>query len=128
MAEELVGDIDDEHDGADRDEPVTELADGWVMTGDLPVDEAERLLGVTLPTGDYETVAGMVIAHADGLPAVGDRVSVPLPPEPSDFLSTQPPGERALVAEIRAVQRRVPAHVHLSVAVTDARSRAEHDV
>ncbi len=127
LAEELVGEIDDEHDGTQH-EAVTEVADGWLVAGDLPVDEAERLLGVTLPTGDYETVAGMVIAHADGLPAVGDRVSVPLPAEPADFLSPQPPAERSLAAEVRAVRRRVPARVQLSLAVAEPRSRVENDV
>ncbi|TDL08529.1 DUF21 domain-containing protein [Mycolicibacterium obuense] len=128
LAEELVGEIDDEHDGAQQHEAVTEVGDGWLVAGDLPVDEAERLLGVTLPTGDYETVAGMVIAHADGLPAVGDRVSVPLPAETADFLSAQPPAERALDAEIRAVRRRVPARVQLSVTVAEPTSRVENDV
>ncbi|TRW88350.1 HlyC/CorC family transporter [Mycolicibacterium sp. 018/SC-01/001] len=123
LAEELVGEIDDEHDGTHRDEPVTELTDGWLVAGDLPVDEAERLLTVTLPTGDYETVAGMVIAHADGLPAVGDHVTIPLPAEPSDYLSTPTPAERTLTAEIRAVRRRVPARIRLTLDVI-----AEHNV
>ncbi|MBX7455548.1 hemolysin family protein [Mycolicibacterium sp. 3033] len=122
LAEELVGDIEDEHDGTHR-ETAIETSGGWLVPGDLAVDETERLLGVTLPTGDFETVAGMVIAHADGLPSVGDQVSIPLPAEPSDFLSTR---ERVLVAEIRAVRRRVPARVCLSLAVTAV--SAERDV
>ena len=40
IAEELVGEIADEHDGTDVQ--VTERPDGWVLPGDLHVDEAQR--------------------------------------------------------------------------------------
>jgi CBS domain containing-hemolysin-like protein len=116
LAEELVGEIDDEHD-TEVDEVAVAVEDGWLLAADLPVDEAERLLGVTLPSGDYETVAGMLIAHAGGLPAVGDTVTIALPPDPSDLLHPGTTPVRALVAEVRSVQKRVPARALVRIVV-----------
>jgi CBS domain containing-hemolysin-like protein len=77
LAEELVGEIDDEHDADDHDDAVAE-ADGWLMPGDTPLDEVHRFLDRALPDGDFETVAGLAIAEFGGLPGVGDRVAIPL--------------------------------------------------
>ena len=38
------------------------------LPGDVHVDEVERSLGVDLPRGDYETVAGLIIAAHGSLP------------------------------------------------------------
>lgn len=122
LAEEVVGEIDDEHDGETADVAVA-VDDGWLLSGDLPVDEAERILDVTLPAGDYETVAGMLIAHAGGLPAVGDSVTIDVPAEPADFLQPGDPPVRTLTAEVRSVQRWVPTRVFLRTEV-----REVHDV
>jgi CBS domain containing-hemolysin-like protein len=74
LVEELVGDIADEYDlaapSAERD------TDGsWVVPGSWRIDEVERVTGVTLP-GDaaYDTLAGLVLARRQRIPAVGDRV------------------------------------------------------
>ncbi|MGP4055760.1 hemolysin family protein [Mycobacterium sp. 4D054] len=114
IAEELVGEIDDEHD-TDTEADVIADGDGWLLAGDLPLDEAERTLGVTLPPGDYETVAGMVIAHAEGLPAVGDEVVIPLPADPADLRGDGVPPKRLLKAQVRSIERRVPASVFVTV-------------
>ncbi|KWX66291.1 hemolysin family protein [Mycobacterium sp. NAZ190054] len=114
LAEELVGEIDDEHD-VDAGADVVADGDGWLLAGDLPLDEAERTLGLTLPPGDYETVAGLVIAHALGLPGVGDEIVIALPADPADLLSEGPPTRRSLTAQIRSIERRVPATVFVTV-------------
>lgn len=79
LAEELVGEISDEHDAEQHNESASVAADLWVMAGDVHVDEAERTLDVDLPRGDYETMAGLVIAFYNGLPAQGEAVTIPLP-------------------------------------------------
>ncbi|TFV55209.1 HlyC/CorC family transporter [Mycobacterium sp. PS03-16] len=114
IAEELVGEIADEHDTED---PAAALrdGDGWLLPGDLPIDEAERSLDLEFPAGDYETVAGLVIAYAGGLPASGDTVEVPLPDDNADLLAEGPPPRRLLVAEVREVERHVPADVFVTV-------------
>jgi CBS domain containing-hemolysin-like protein len=114
LAEELVGEITDEHD---PDEPasVPPREEGvWLMAGAVHVDEAERALGVDLPRGDYETVAGLVIAHHGRLPEVGTLTEVPLPASPADLLAESPP--RALHVEVVEVERYVPSTVRITLA------------
>lgn len=112
IAEELVGEIADEHDAEQR--PVLRQDDGWLLPGDLHLDEAERVLDERLPAGDYETVAGLLLANFGRLPAVGDTVEIALEPAAADLLArTRAP--RQLVATVRAVDRHVPASVLVTV-------------
>src|SRR5699024_1928489 len=76
VVEELVGEILDEHDtGEGRGE---RLPDGtWLVAGALRPDEIDDLTGLALPeSGDYETVAGLLIDQLNRLPEVGDSVLV----------------------------------------------------
>ena len=112
MAEEIVGEIADEHDPhSAAGVPVSEGL-GWLMPGETHLDEVERLLEITLPEVDAETLGGLVIATSGELPAVGDRVDVPLPD--TDVLE-ELSADRILRAEVRRVERRVPAQVHIVV-------------
>ncbi|MEV0335607.1 hemolysin family protein [Nocardia sp. NPDC050717] len=114
IAEELVGEIADEHD-TDLEPEVLAEGEGWLVAGDLHLDEVERLLDADLPDGDYETVAGLVINAYGGLPAVGDRVTVAVPPSGAEFIAEHPPVSRVIEAEVRAVGRHVPTSVWLTV-------------
>jgi magnesium and cobalt exporter, CNNM family len=116
IAEELVGEIDDEHDAAGVD--VSRRSDGWVLPGDLHLDEAQRLLDQQLPEGDYETMAGLLIESLGRLPAVGDRVDIPLP---SDFAGWPPAPAKVLTATVQSVERRVPSEVFVSVRTAESR-------
>lgn len=76
VVEELVGDIADEYDVADEDHPV-EIGDGeWSVPAGWRVDEIERVTGLHLPEGDYDTVAGLVLERLERIPSVGDIVVV----------------------------------------------------
>ncbi|NVN51559.1 hemolysin family protein [Mycolicibacterium hippocampi] len=118
LAEEVVGEIDDEHDAEHEDDVVPDGA-GWLLAGDLPLDEAERTLDLTLPPGDYETVAGMIIAHGVGLPEVGDTVEIELPSDVADLVADEPAPTRRLIVQVRSVERRVPASVFVTVEVEE---------
>ena len=73
VIEELIGDFDDESD--QRLGACEKLADGsFRVNATLRRDEFEAYTGAELPTGDWQTVAGFVIAALDEIPAVGDRV------------------------------------------------------
>ncbi|MCS3779302.1 hemolysin family protein [Tsukamurella ocularis] len=115
IAEELVGEIDDEHDGADP-APAVPDGDGWLLRGDVHLDEVERLLDVDLEPGDAETLGGAVTARLGALPRPGDVTDLPLLPDPAAAPGTDRP---ALRAEVRTVERRVPAAVHLSLPAID---------
>ncbi|MGX5654609.1 hemolysin family protein [Geodermatophilus nigrescens] len=116
LAEELVGEITDEHDADVDPEYVPVEGDGvWEMAGDVHVDEVERALGVDLPRGDYETIAGLVIAAHGDLPEPGTTLTVELPPDPGDLVHEDVPVGRALAVEVLAVERHVPSRVRLEL-------------
>ncbi|MBF6230569.1 hemolysin family protein [Nocardia farcinica] len=125
MAEELVGEIADEHDTAIETEVVTVDGDGWLIRGDVHLDEVRRTLGHALPDGDYETLAGLVITEYGGLPEVGTTVAITLPPDPAELIMADPPPRRTLLAEVRAVDKHVPASVRVSVRVEAAVGQPE---
>ena len=115
LAEELVGEITDEHDD-EHPEYVPVEGDGvWEMPGDVHVDEVERALAVDLPRGDYETIAGLVIAAAGTLPEPGTRLTVELPPDPGDLVHDDDPEPRLLSVEVLDVERHVPSRVRLEL-------------
>ncbi|MCW2508385.1 MAG: hypothetical protein JWP68_1533 [Modestobacter sp.] len=115
LAEELVGEITDEHDEA-HPEYVPVEGDGvWEMPGDLHVDEVERALGTDLPRGDYETIAGLVIAAHGGLLEEGATLEIELPPDPADLVHDDEPAPRFLHIRVLSVDRHVPSRVRLEL-------------
>lgn len=77
LIEEIVGSVRDEHDDAD-DDPVRRAPDGsWLLSGLLRPDEVARATGVHLPEDEhYETLGGLLPAHLERMPEVGDTVEV----------------------------------------------------
>ncbi|MBE1458245.1 CBS domain containing-hemolysin-like protein [Nocardiopsis terrae] len=110
LAEELVGEIADEHTPEEESPAHLEGEDGYLVPGALHIDEVERLIGHDLPEGDYETVGGLVIRELHRLPEVGDRVEMELPRPPS---AHEGDPDMALTMTVSAVQRRVPHTVEL---------------
>jgi len=100
LIEEIVGDISDEYDSPHQDGPedeqiqVVEAGRVLEIPARTTVAEVNELLGSDLPeAGDWETVAGLVIAKCNHIPAVGETVVV----EGVEF--------RVLVADERRLQR-----------------------
>lgn len=123
LAEELVGELTDEHD-PDEVEEAGSARDGvWTMTGDVPLDEMERIVDRELPTGDYETLAGLVIAELGHLPALGTTVSVRLPAEGPELVDTDP-SHWSLMIEVLDIERHVPSR--LRVTLVEMPSGAAH--
>jgi putative hemolysin len=75
VLEEMVGEIRDEYDpGAGR---LVRIDRGRALvSAGLRPDELERALGLTIPDGDYETLAGFVMWRLGSVPSVGDAVEV----------------------------------------------------
>ena len=46
----------------------------FVLDGGLEIGEANDELGLEIPEGDYETIAGFFLEQAQHLPIVGNRV------------------------------------------------------
>ncbi|MCP2163826.1 hemolysin family protein [Goodfellowiella coeruleoviolacea] len=76
VVEEIVGDVRDEHDRREPP-PVRPLGrDSWMVSGLLRDDEVFEATGFRMPEGDYETLAGLVLARLGRIPDVGDEVRV----------------------------------------------------
>ncbi|CAM5694209.1 HlyC/CorC family transporter OS=Streptomyces tendae OX=1932 GN=GUR47_29830 PE=4 SV=1 [Streptomyces tendae] len=80
IVEEVVGQVRDEHDPHETPEldPAGTDEDGHALywaDGSARVDRLERL-GMRVPEGPYETVAGLVAAGLGRIPSVGDRLDV----------------------------------------------------
>jgi CBS domain containing-hemolysin-like protein len=72
IAEELVGEIADEHDP--RQELISVEPNGQIVAaGTMRPDELARY-GVKLPSGDYETIGGLVMDRLGRLPRRGDVI------------------------------------------------------
>jgi CBS domain containing-hemolysin-like protein len=77
ILEEIVGEIDDEHDTVQRP-PVEELPDGSVrITARLPVEDLADLFKVDLPEDDgVETVGGLLARELGVVPIEGSAAEV----------------------------------------------------
>ena len=72
ILEEIVGDIDDEHD---IDLPgLTAQADGsWLVDGSVTIRDLNRALGWQLPDEDASTLAGLVLFESRTIPMPGQE-------------------------------------------------------
>ncbi len=76
LLEALVGDMSV---SAETEEPrAVERGDGtWLFDGLTPLEEfQERLKIAPLPSGDYDTLAGLVVTRLGRIPHIADRVEV----------------------------------------------------
>ncbi len=73
VLEELVGDIRDEHDVSEMD--IQRVDDErFVIPGNLRVDEVADQVGLELPEGEYETIAGFLMDRLGRIPKRRDVV------------------------------------------------------
>lgn len=72
VLEEIVGEIDDEHDRPAPPLTRVQRPGEWVLGGGLHRDEVFDTCGFELPPGPYETLAGFVLATLGRVPEAGD--------------------------------------------------------
>ncbi len=76
VLEEIVGEIHDEHDPVPEAGLTAALPAGtWVLDGTLHLDEVLDLTGLEIPDGDYETLAGFVLALLGRIPEEGEQAA-----------------------------------------------------
>ncbi len=75
VLEELVGEITDESDPDDDEVEVVE-GRGLVLSGRLNIDDVNEEYDLDLPTGSWDTVGGLVMDVAGGVPEPGDVFEV----------------------------------------------------
>jgi CBS domain containing-hemolysin-like protein len=80
IVEEVVGEVRDEHDPHETPDlaPAGEDADGrilWSADGAARTDQLERV-GLRVPEGPYETLAGFIATKLGRIPSEGDRIDL----------------------------------------------------
>lgn len=74
VLEELVGEIRDEYDAGEVG--IQALGEGrYLVPGSLRIDEIADYLGISLPEGDYETVAGWLMDRLGRIPKRRDSMT-----------------------------------------------------
>ena len=74
LLEEIVGEIDDEHDRRDR--KVRQLGPRtWLVRARAEEELLLEAIGFKMPEGDYETLAGFMLEHLGHIPQAGERMN-----------------------------------------------------
>jgi magnesium and cobalt transporter len=78
VLEEIVGEIDDEHDDADDPEAlIAAQADGqYVVDALTPIDDFNERFGADFDDDEYDTVGGLVTAAIGHLPEAGEELTL----------------------------------------------------
>ncbi|HSJ58753.1 MAG TPA: hemolysin family protein [Anaerolineae bacterium] len=74
LLEEIVGEIQDEYDS---EEPFVQFIseDEYVVDARVDLDDLNRLMDVSLPTEESDTLGGFIYSELGKVPVVGDQVS-----------------------------------------------------
>lgn len=76
LLEEIVGDIEDEHDSKDLVERMIR-PDEYLLSGRLEIDYLNERYRLELPEGsDYETLAGMILYYNGSIPGNNETVRI----------------------------------------------------
>lgn len=75
LLESIVGNMQDEFD--DEEEEITQVdSNSFVIDGSLIVGDLEELIDLTLPEGDYDTVAGFMMDQLGHIPHSNEKAVV----------------------------------------------------
>ncbi len=77
VLEQIVGEIDDEHDDEEEPQLMHEQPDGaWLVSALTPIADFNEHAGVTFSDEEYDTVGGMVTSEFGHLPEVDEEVAI----------------------------------------------------
>jgi magnesium and cobalt transporter len=76
VIEQIVGEIDDEFDVEDDSNIRSESARQFTVRGVTRIEEFNEYFSVSLPEGEYDTVAGLVMKQLGRLPRRGEALSI----------------------------------------------------
>ena len=75
LLEEIVGEIEDEYDKPEQQfKPYSD--GGYLIDGEMEIDAINETIKLDLPTGNYETLAGLILNHLKTIPQPGEQIVV----------------------------------------------------
>ena len=90
LIEEIVGDIFDESDAIENDIMMDEGSGDFLVDGGVSVDDINEQFQLSIPEGEYDTIAGFVMSSLGRVPKEGEHIKISstglpiLEPENSD--------------------------------------------
>jgi CBS domain containing-hemolysin-like protein len=97
VLEEIVGDIEDEHDPVQEQALRPGRTGEWLLEGTLHPDEVMEQTELVLPEGEYETLAGFILDQLGHIPFVGEAVEL------DDWRFIVTTMEKRRIAEVRVL-------------------------
>ncbi|WP_346893564.1 hemolysin family protein [uncultured Roseibium sp.] len=113
LVEEVVGDIEDEHD-EDEEAMLAETGDGgWIADPRLPLEDLDETLGTQFATGeiseDVDTLGGLLFVSIGRVPVRGELLAAPgLPGYEFEVLDADPRRIKRLRIRRRKLDGRLP--------------------
>jgi len=75
LLEEIIGDIEDEHDRPSEPQLV-EVGDALLVEGSCPLSLLNRRYGLGLESDESSTVAGYLMERSGGIPQAGEKIEI----------------------------------------------------
>lgn len=101
VLEQIVGEIDDEHD--DEEEPTLmheQSGGGWIVSALTPIADFNEQTGANFSDEEFDTVGGMCTSEFGHLPEVGEEIAI------GDYLFHVTEADDRRVQAFRVTQRR----------------------
>jgi CBS domain containing-hemolysin-like protein len=76
LIEEIVGDIYDESDAIESDITIDETSGDLIVDAGLLVDDVNEQFELSIPEGEYDTIAGFFMSSLGRVPEVGDQILI----------------------------------------------------
>tara|TARA_Y200000002_G_scaffold295511_1_gene249976 strand:+ start:3563 stop:4366 length:804 start_codon:yes stop_codon:yes gene_type:complete len=76
VLEQIVGDIEDEHDDQSEQEPIKNINGATFVQGNFHISDFNAHFNTELDTSEFDTIAGIVAKHFGKIPAQGDCIEI----------------------------------------------------
>ena len=77
VLEQIVGDIEDEHDDPEDENYVFQRSENeYMLKALMPIDEFDEYFGTKLETDEYDTIGGFIVSQLERMPQKGESLTV----------------------------------------------------
>jgi len=77
VLEQIVGDIEDEHDDHDDENYVFQRSESeYMLKALMPMDDFDEYFNTQLATDEYDTIGGFLVSQLEHMPQKGERLDV----------------------------------------------------
>jgi len=100
VLEQIVGEIDDEHDDEEEPTQIHAQTDGsWLVSALTPIEDFNEEVGATFSDEEFDTIGGLITAEFGHLPEVGEEAGA------GDFLFHVTEADDRRVQQFRVTRR-----------------------